>query len=158
MKYGSVAPEGIQRLRDLSSYIEASGLDPALVELVYFRVSQVNGCSYCVDLHWRNLRNLGADEQKLNGVVLWWEMPFFTDRERAALRWAEAVTRLADQRVPDEEYSAVKRHFGDKELVDLTLAISFMNALNRMGMAFHLTPRDPNRKPERDAGGLAAAL
>lgn len=155
LKYGSIAPEGMERLRALSSYIEASGLDHALVEMVYLRISQVNGCSYCVDLHWRNLRNLGVDDQKLNAVVLWWEMPFF-DRERAAFAWAEAVTRLENQRVTDQQYEAAKRHFSDKQMVDLTLAISHMNALNRMGMAFHLIPRDPTAKQE--PGGMAAAL
>ena len=156
LKYGSIAPEGMERLRAMSSYIETSGLDPALVELVYLRVSQVNGCSYCVDLHWRNLRNLGVDDQKLNAVLLWWEMPFFQDKECAAFAWAESVTRLDNQRVTDQQYDTAKRHFSDKEMVDLTLAISFMNALNRMGMAFHLTPRDPNAKHK--PGGMAAAL
>jgi len=140
LHYASIAPEGYKHFGTLTAYLAKSELGEPLVNLVYLRVSQINGCPYCIDLHWRDLRKLGEDEQKLNAVILWRDMPFFTERERAALAWAEAVTRLRDQQVSDEEYEDAKRQFTEKELVDLTSAVAHMNALNRIAIGFHVTP------------------
>ena len=140
LPYASLAPEAYKCLRALSDYLLKSGLGEDLLNLVYLRISQINGCPYCVDLHWRDAIKAGEDPEHLNAVVLWRDMPFFTDREKAALAWAEAVTRLRDQRVSDEEFENARHHFTDKKLVDLTFAIANMNALNRIAIAMHQTP------------------
>ena len=140
LPYATIAPEGFGHILALSSYLAKSGLGEKLLNLVYLRVSQINGCPYCVDLHWRDARKSGEDERRLNALVVWRDTPFFTERERAALAWAEAVTRLRDQHVSDKEFEKAKGQFTDKELVDLTLAIANMNALNRIAIAFHVTP------------------
>jgi AhpD family alkylhydroperoxidase len=145
LPYASISPDGFQPLQTLSDYAKQSGLESALLHIVYLRISQINGCPYCIDLHWRDARAEGVDERKLNGVVLWRDMPFFSDRERAALAWAEAVTLLRDQHVSDEEFGKARAHFNDKELVDLTLAIANMNALNRVAIAFHSVPVAPRK-------------
>jgi AhpD family alkylhydroperoxidase len=145
LSYPTIAPEGLKHIRALGEYLEKSELGESLLNLVYMRVSQINGCPYCLDLHWRDLRKLGEDEQKLNGLILWRDMPFFSERERAALAWAEAATLLRDQHVSDAEYENARQHFTDKELVDLTLAIAHMNSLNRIAISFHVTPAA--RKP-----------
>lgn len=140
LRYADLAPEGFKHLRALSDYLANSEFGESLLNLVYLRVSQINGCPYCVDLHWGDARASGEDPQKLNAVVVWRETPWFNERERAALNWAEAVTRLINRRVADEDYEYAKSQFTDKELVDLTLAVSQMNALNRITIAFHETP------------------
>lgn len=143
LPYLKIAPEGFRPFRDLAQYLEGSSLGTPLLNLVYLRVSQINGCSYCTDTHWRDARSDGHGERKLNGVLLWREMPFFDQRERAALAWAEAVTRLERGEVTDADFAAAREVFEEKELVDLTFAIAHMNALNRVGIAFHLTPAVP---------------
>jgi AhpD family alkylhydroperoxidase len=140
LPYATIAPEGFGHVLALSNYLAKSELGENLLNLVYLRVSQINGCPYCVDLHWRDARKSGEDERRLNALIVWRDAPFFTERERAALAWAEAVTRLRDQRVPDEEFEKAKSQFTDKELVDLTFAISHMNSLNRIAIGFHVTP------------------
>ncbi|HEX8921735.1 MAG TPA: carboxymuconolactone decarboxylase family protein [Pyrinomonadaceae bacterium] len=149
LRYADLSPEGFKHLRALSDYLTKSEFGESLLNLVYLRVSQINGCPYCVDLHWGDARASGEDMQKLNAVVVWRETPWFSERERAALNWAEVVTRLRDQRVSDEDYEYAKSQFTDKELVDLTLAVAQMNALNRITIAFHQTPVDeaPSRRP-----------
>lgn len=147
LSYSSIAPEGFGHFRALNRYIEGSGLELSLIHIVYLRVSQINGCPYCVDLHWSDARREGVDDRKLNGVILWREMPFFNDRERAALAWAEAVTRLEHQHVSDEEYTKAREQFNDKEISDLTFAVAHMNALNRIAIAFHNTPHVPKPAP-----------
>lgn len=140
LRYADLAPEGFKHLRALSDYLAGSEFGESLLNLVYLRVSQINDCPYCVDLHWGDARASGEDPQKLNAVMVWRETPWFNERERAALNWAEAVTRLRDRRVADQDYEYAKSQFTDKELVDLTLAVSQMNALNRITIAFHETP------------------
>jgi AhpD family alkylhydroperoxidase len=140
LPYSSIAPEGYRHLLGLAEYLGKSGLGAGLLNLVYLRASQMNGCPFCVDMHWREARQAGEDERKLNAVVVWRDTPFFDERERAALAWAETVTRLRDQRVSDEEYESVKLHFTEREVVDLTLAIANINAFNRMAIAFHVMP------------------
>ncbi len=140
LDYAHAAPEGARMLARLYAYVALSGLDPVLIDLVYLRISQINGCSYCVDLHWRDAIEKGADARKLNAVAAWDEMPFFTERERAALGWAESLTLVASTRAPDEAYTAARAQFDDKSLVDLSYAIVLMNAYNRLGVGFRKHP------------------
>lgn len=133
-----LAPDGYKAFGPLFDYVKNCGLERRLVELVYLRTSQINGCAYCVDLHWRELLKEGEDTRKLNSVVTWKEAPFFSARERAALAWSESVTRLADTGVPDSDFATVKTAFSDKEIADLTIVIGLMNALNRLGVSSRL--------------------
>jgi AhpD family alkylhydroperoxidase len=135
-----IAPEGHKAFGSLYQYIETSGLDRRLVDLVFLRVSQINGCSYCVDLHWRDLVKAGEDQRRLNSLITWKEAPFFTKRERAALAWAESLTNIAQTGAPDSDYALVKSEFSDKEIADLTIVISLMNAMNRIGISSRLAP------------------
>ncbi len=143
LTYYTVAPEGFGHIRELSTYLENAEIGGALLHLVYLRISQINGCSFCVDKHWRDARAANEDERKLNAVVIWRSMPFFSERERAALEWAEAVTLLRDQQVSEKEFENARRHFSEKEQTDLTFAIAHMNALNRIAIAFHQVPTLP---------------
>jgi AhpD family alkylhydroperoxidase len=139
--YTKAAPAGIKALGGVYSYIMQSGLDEVLVALVYLRISQINGCAYCLDLHTRDLAKNGVKLEKLALVQAWREAgPVFDRRERAALAWAETVTRVADTAIPDEEFRAVSAVFGEKEIVDLTIAIGLMNTYNRMAIGFRRPP------------------
>jgi len=148
LPYASIAPEGYRHWKEYLDYLHKCGLETSLLNLVFLRVSQINACPYCVDSHWRDARQAGEDDQRLNGLVVWRDTPFYTERERAALAWAEAVTNLPDGRVSDEHFAAAHGEFGDKELVDLTMAIAQMNALNRLAIAMHVTPAVRRPKPE----------
>lgn len=136
----SVSPGALQAMLGLSSYLYQSGLDKKLLDLINLRVSQINGCAYCLDMHWKDLRAAGETEQRLYGLDAWRESPYYTERERAALAWAEAVTRVADTHVPDEVFEEAKRHFSDKELADLTLNVVAINGWNRLNIAYRTTP------------------
>ena len=139
--YESVAPAGIKALGGVYGYILHSGLDPVLVDLMYLRISQINGCAYCLDLHARDLTKKGVKLEKLALVQAWREAAsVFDERERAALAWAETVTNIAETGVPDADYDAAAAEFDEKELADLTYAIGLMNAFNRFGIAFRSTP------------------
>lgn len=138
--YSKTSPDGIAAMRGLESYVRQCGLDPVLLELVRLRASQMNGCAYCVDMHTKDARAAGETEQRLYAVSVWEEAPFFTERERAALAWTEAVTRVGDSRVPDALYEAARRHFSEKELVDPTLAIVAINGWNRLAVSFRTVP------------------
>ena len=111
------------------------GLEQSLIDLVKLRASQVNGCAYCIDMHWKDLRALGESEQRLYGLDAWEESPYYSDRERAALAWTEAVTNIRDGHVRDEVYEDVRKHFSEKELADLTLAVAAINAWNRLAIS-----------------------
>ncbi|MEP9351422.1 carboxymuconolactone decarboxylase family protein [Xanthobacter sp. KR7-225] len=142
LDYSHVAPDGSKALGDVYAYVMRSGLQAELIELVYLRISQINNCAYCLDLHTRDLIKKGVKIEKLALVQAWAEAgPLFSDRERAALAWAETVTRVADTGVPDEAFAAAGEAFAEKELVDLTIAISLMNAYNRMAISFRNTPQ-----------------
>ena len=117
-----------------------SSLDEKLRALVELRVSQINGCVYCLHLHAREARSAGEKQQRLDCLSAWQEYPLFDDREKAALGWAEAITNISQDQAPDDVYQLVKSHFSDEELVDLTLVIAFMNAWNRMAIAFRHVP------------------
>jgi len=140
LRYKEVAPEVFRALSGVSAHIAQSGLDPKLVELVNLRVSQVNGCAYCVHLHSKGLRAKGELDRRIDTLVVWREAPFFTARERVALAWAESVTRLGPDHVPDDLYEQAVGEFGEKDLVELTLAVAAINAWNRMAISFRAEP------------------
>lgn len=141
LDYTKASPGGVKALGGVYGYIMQSGLDPALVELVYLRVSQINGCAYCIEMHTRDLVRKGVKYEKLALVPVWHESgKLFDDRERAALAWAESVTRVADTHVPDDVFQAAAAVFGEKELSDLTMAIGLMNAFNRLAISFRRAP------------------
>jgi AhpD family alkylhydroperoxidase len=124
----------------LEKYVHQSGLEPLLIELIKVRASLINGCAYCLDMHTKVARSLGETEQRLYSVGLWRGAPFYSDRERAALAWTEAVTLVSVNHVPDDVYELVRKHFTDKELVDLTVAIVAINAWNRFAITFRTVP------------------
>jgi AhpD family alkylhydroperoxidase len=135
LEYWKTAPGGFKAMSSLEAYLRESGLDHRLLHMVKLRASQINGCAYCIDMHWKDARAAGETEQRLYGLDAWREAPYYTDRERAALEWAEALTRL-DAHVPDAAYDAVRAHFSEKELVDLSWAVAAINAWNRIAIAF----------------------
>jgi len=122
----------------LRTYLEKSSLDNSLLDLVYFRVSQINGCAYCLDMHSKDLLAMGETTQRLLVMDAWREAPFYSDRERAALGWAEAVTKLPDGEVPDAVYNAARAVFSEEELVELTMAVIAINTYNRINIAFRV--------------------
>jgi len=140
INYSEVAPDGIRALGGLEAYVRSCGLEPGLLELVKTRVSQLNGCGYCIDMHTKDARANGETEQRLYGLSAWRESPFYTDRERAALVWAEAVTLVNQRSAPDALYEETRRYFSEKELVDLTLALVAINGWNRLSISFHTVP------------------
>src|SRR5262245_38323820 len=129
-----------QAMDALDQYIHGCGLERSLILLIQFRASQLNGCAYCLDMHSKDLRVLGESEQRLYSLDAWRECPYYTERERAALQWTEAVTRIAEGHVPETVYEEARRHFGEKELSDLTLAVAAINAWNRLSIAARLVP------------------
>lgn len=133
-------PAAVKALLGVEERIGKSALEKPLAELVRLRASQINGCAYCVDMHVSDARKGGETERRLATVVVWRETPFFTERERAALEWTEAVTLVSHEHVPDAVWQAVRPHFSDEELVDLTLLISAINAWNRFAIAFRKMP------------------
>ena len=140
MNYSKAAPGAMKAMDGLDTYIAGCGLEPGLRELVKMRVSQINGCAYCVDMHSLDARALGETEQRLYALPVWQETPFFSERERAALLWTEKLTLISADHVPDEVYEQVRPHFTDEELANLTLAIALINAWNRFGVAFRDVP------------------
>src|SRR5579863_6237728 len=138
--YAKTAPGVYEAMDSLEQYLGQCGLEESLMHLVRLRVSQINGCAYCLDMHWKDLRAIGESEQRLYGLDAWRESPYYSQRERAALAWTEAVTRVTDSHVPDEVYEEVRPHSTEKELADLTLAIATINAWNRMAIAARTVP------------------
>jgi len=130
----------MEAMLGLEKYIRQSGLEESLLDLVKLRASQINGCAYCIDMHWKDLRARGENEQRLYGLDAWEESPYYTDRERAALTWTEAVTNVRETHVPDETFQKVRPFFKDKELADLTLAIGSINVWNRLNIAVRTVP------------------
>ena len=142
LDYNKVAPNGVKALGGVYGYVLQSGLAAELVELVYLRISQINNCAYCLDMHTRDLIKKGVKVEKLALLQAWPEAgDLFSERERAALAWAETVTRVADTNVPDEAFASARAVFSEKELVDLTIAIGLMNTYNRMAISFRNTPQ-----------------
>ncbi|OAJ60119.1 alkylhydroperoxidase [Paraburkholderia ginsengiterrae] len=133
-------PNAVKALYALEEQIGKSSLGKSLAELVRLRASQINGCAFCVDMHTTDARKAGETDRRLAAVVVWRETPFFTDRERAALEWTEAVTLVSQDHVPDVVWEAVKPHFSDEEIVDLTLLVSAINSWNRFAISFRKLP------------------
>ena len=127
-----------QAMLSLSAVSQAAGLEPSLLELVRLRASQINGCGYCIDMHTKDARARGESEQRLYVLSAWREAPFYSARERAALEWTEAVTRLADTQVPDDVFERVQQHFDEPELVALTFAVIVINSWNRLAVSFRV--------------------
>jgi AhpD family alkylhydroperoxidase len=129
-------PKAMQALYPIVKYVNGSGLDRRLLHLVEMRTSQLNGCAYCIDMHSKDARAAGETEQRLYLLDAWRETPLYTERERAALEWTEAVTRLAGGHVPDEVFTSARDHFSEEELVNLTIAVIATNSFNRLNIAF----------------------
>ncbi|HZE99056.1 MAG TPA: carboxymuconolactone decarboxylase family protein [Planctomycetota bacterium] len=136
--YPKFAPESFKTMLALSAATKNSSLEPKLLELVKIRASQINGCAYCLDMHTQDARAIGETEQRINLLSAWREAPFYTDRERAALGWTEAVTKVADTHVPDYVYNEVRARFSEKETVELNWAVVTINAWNRVAVSFRI--------------------
>jgi AhpD family alkylhydroperoxidase len=131
LEYSKVLPEGMRHMNALDHYSQNCGLESSLLDLIKLRASQINGCAYCVDMHSKDARSGGDTEQRLYNLSVWRESPYYTDRERAALAFTEAVTLIPNRRTPDEVYEQVQQHFSDEELVKLMIAVVTINAWNR---------------------------
>ena len=129
-----IAPEGIKSLRAIEAYLHQTTLGEGLIELVKMRASQINGCAYCLDMHSKALRRNGESEQRIYLLNAWHELPLYTPRERAALAWTEALTRVADAHPPSAVCDEVRKHFDDKEVVDLTILVGMINLWNRLAI------------------------
>lgn len=140
LNYSKAAPGSAQVMYKLEKFVDESGLEKPLLELVKTRVSQINGCAFCIDMHTKDARSLGETEQRLYALDAWRETPFFTSRERAALAWAEAITIITRTHVSDQEYEEVRKEFNESELVKLTMAIITINGYNRLAIAFRAVP------------------
>jgi AhpD family alkylhydroperoxidase len=139
LPYVKLSAEPAKAMFSLGAYLARCGLEKGLLELIKIRASQINGCAYCVDMHTKDARAEGETEQRIYALSAWRETPFFTDRERAALAWTEAVTRIGDG-VPDPVFTEATRHFTEKELVDLTWALVAINGWNRVAISFRAVP------------------
>jgi AhpD family alkylhydroperoxidase len=139
--YTNISPAGVKALGGVYGYVSQSGLNDVLILLAYLRISQINGCAYCLDLHSRDLIKKGVSVERLAVLQVWREAgPIFDERERAALAWAETVTRVAETAIPDDEFQAISAVFSEKEIVDLTIAVGIMNTFNRIAIAFRRPP------------------
>jgi AhpD family alkylhydroperoxidase len=140
LDYQQASPKGVQAMFQLERSVRESGLEPKLLELIKTRASQMNGCAYCIDMHTKDARAHGETEQRLFALSAWREAPFFTEKERAALKWTEAITDIQRGHAADDVFEEVRKHFADAELMSLTLAITTINAWNRIAIAFRLVP------------------
>ena len=140
LNFYKASPEGMKAMTAFEAALGKRGLEPALVNLVKLRASQINGCAYCVDSHAHDLRKGGEEERRLYALSVWRETPFFSARERAALAWAEALTLLPETHAPDADYEVLRAHFSETEIVDLTLVIGAINVWNRIGVGFRMSP------------------
>jgi len=157
LRYGKAFPEGIHALLNLGHVVNTSGLEEGLLHLIYLRASQLNGCAYCIDMHWKDSRALGETEQRLYGLSAWREAPYYTPRERTALAWTEAITNIQQGHASDEVYEEAHREFGDSGLTRLTLAIATINAWNRIAIGFRSEPGtyQPKSKVAAEAATVA---
>jgi AhpD family alkylhydroperoxidase len=138
--YAKAAPGVYKAMLGLDQYLEDCGLEESLLHLMRLRASQINGCAYCLDMHWKDLRTSGEQEQRLYSLDAWRECPYYTERERAALAWTEAVTLITAGHVPDTVYEEALAHFSERELSDLTLAVTVINTWNRLSIAARTVP------------------
>jgi AhpD family alkylhydroperoxidase len=140
LKYVDLASDGVRALVALEKFVHQSGLEESLIHLVKLRASQINGCAYCLDMHTKDARARGETEQRLYCLSAWRECPFYTDRERAALEWTEAVTLVSVDHVPDEVFERTRAQFSEKELANLNFAVVAINAWNRLAIPFRSVP------------------
>jgi AhpD family alkylhydroperoxidase len=140
INYLVVAPGAYKAMLGVEEYLHQSGLEESLPHLIKLRASQINGCAYGIDMHWKDLGSIGENEQRLYGLDAWQESAYYTDRERAALAWTEAVTNIKSGHTPDEVYERGRRHFSEKELADLPLAVATINSWNRLAIAARSVP------------------
>ena len=140
LDYRKIGSESWRALGAFAKTVDEGSLPHKFLELVKLRASQINGCANCINLHANRLRAAGESEERIQMAVVWWEAPCFTAREKAALAWTDAVTRVADSRVPDDVYAEAAEQFGEKELVELTFAICAINVHNRLAVAFRRVP------------------
>jgi AhpD family alkylhydroperoxidase len=133
---GAVSPAAYRGMLGLERLIHESSIEPRLVHMLKLRASQINGCAYCLDMHWKDARAEGEAEQRLYGLDAWREAPYYSERERAALEWIESLTRIAEGHVPDEVYERVRKQFSEKELVELAMIAVAINGWNRLAIAF----------------------
>jgi AhpD family alkylhydroperoxidase len=145
-----ISPKAMQAVFAMQNYVNGSGLEPSLLELVKMRASQINGCAYCLDMHSKDARAAGETEQRLYLLNAWREAPFYSDRERAALEWTESLTLVSDNHVPDQVYEKAREHFSEQELVDLAIAVAAINTWNRLSIAFRAEPGtyQPHQRPQ----------
>jgi len=134
------APGAYRAMAGLESYLHECGLEESLLHLIKLRASQINGCAYCLDMHWKDLKAIGEKDERLYELNAWEEAPFYSERERAALAWTDAVTEVSKSHVPDQLYENVRKHFSEKEMADLTLAIATINAWNRLSISARAVP------------------
>jgi|SRR5579864_62289 len=140
LDYSKAAPLAVHAMLGVEKYVQESGLETPLLNLVKMRASQINGCAYCIEMHSKDARAEGETEQRLYELDAWRETPFYSDRERAALEWTEALTLVSQTHVPDEVFESVRKHFTEKELADLTLAVVAINGWNRIAISFRAVP------------------
>ncbi len=140
LDFRKASPQAEKAMMGLHMFVRNCGLDHSLMELIKLRASQLNGCAHCIDMHTKELRADGESEQKLYLLNAWRESPFYSDRERAALAWTEAVTLVADSQVPDDIYEEARKQFNEEELVNLTMALVAINGANRLNVAFRTVP------------------
>jgi AhpD family alkylhydroperoxidase len=140
LNYSKVAPDAIKAMYELEKYLHGSGLERSLYELVKTRASQINGCAYCIDMHTKEARKAGETEQRLYALNAWRETPFYTERERAALKWTEALTLISENDVPESLNKATREYFNEAEIVALTMAIIAINGWNRLAISFRTFP------------------
>ena len=140
MDFRKASPQGAKAMAELHAFIHKCGLEPSLLELVKLRASQINGCAHCIDMHAKELKAAGESEQRLDLLNAWRESPFYSERERAALAWTEALTLVTDGHVPDEVYEEARGQFNEEELANLSLAIVAINGANRLNIAFRTVP------------------
>jgi AhpD family alkylhydroperoxidase len=147
LDYGVKAPEATKALAGVNAALLRAGLDKRLMNLLFLRVSQINGCSYCVDKHARGLRQAGESNERLDGLAGWRESPYFTQPEKAALEWAEALTHVETTHAPDAAYELLTRHYDNKQVANITYAIALMNAWNRVAIGFQQEPEPRPASP-----------
>lgn len=140
LNYSEKAPDALKGMLELEKYVQGSGLERSLYELVKTRASQINGCAYCIDMHTKDARKAGETEQRLYALSAWRETPFYSDRERVALAWTEALTLISENEVPDSLYNATREHFNEQEIITLTMAIVAINGWNRLAIGFRTVP------------------
>ena len=141
-----VSPAAYQAVAALQAYVDQSGLDAKLRELIKIRVSQINGCAFCLAMHTRDARKLGETDERMHLLNAWREAPLYSARERAGLAWAEAITLVTEGHVPDEVFETVRKQFSEKEIVDLTAAAVAINTWNRLAIAFRVPPQADSKK------------